>query len=160
MWQGREWPYTTVRIDTVTRIVSERKCRNHLISARETPALLLIKAVTWAPSTPGAGDRFFFLGEGCCKWQEKCRTAFTEATSPTFFRASPCWVSTWLWRLTWQLRIHVLRNKNSDPLPFTKIFNIRNFPLLRVSRWEEPPLNAICSTTIISLLSLSWKIPV
>lgn len=63
MWQGREWPYTIVRIDTITRIVSERKCRNHLTSARETPALLLIKAVIWAPSTSGDGDRFFFFFE-------------------------------------------------------------------------------------------------
>lgn len=145
-------------LDTVTRIVSERKCRNYLTSARETPTLLLITAVTWAPSTPEAGDRFL-LGEGHSKWQEKFRIAFTEATNPSVFRASPCLSSMWLWRLAWQLRIHVLRNKNSDSLLFTEICNIRNFPLSRASRWEEPPLNAICSTTIISEPSLSGKIP-
>lgn len=67
----------------VTKIASKRKCRNHPTSARETPTLLLMGAVTWAPSTPEAGNRFF-LGDHC-RQKEKCRIALKEATNPTFF---------------------------------------------------------------------------
>lgn len=77
--------------------------------------------------------------------KKKGRIAFTEDIQPNFCR------------LPFLLVVHVKADMvaqtscswNSD-LPFTKIYNIRNLTLSRANRWEELPLNAICSNIIIS----------